>query len=149
MKRTEIITALFDTFDVAKRAMHSHMQTVVEGHGISHSQLELLFTINHTQPTAAKELTQKLQLTAGAISQLVEELVEQSLVERETDSNDRRRQVLRVSTTGNTLIKAFTKRRRELVQQVIEDLSDDELMTWLKIQQKIISEFQALHNHET
>jgi DNA-binding MarR family transcriptional regulator len=145
MNRSEITAQLFDTMDVAKRSMHGHMQTVVEGHAISRTQLELLFTIHHTQPTTAKQLAQKLRLTPGAISQLVEELVEQSLIERETDADDRRRQVLRVSTEGDKLIKAFDKRRREIMGRVIQDLSDEELLVWLKIHKKIITEFQSIH----
>jgi DNA-binding MarR family transcriptional regulator len=75
--RQQIIQDLFDTLDIAKRSMHVHMQTVVAGHNISRTQLELLFTIQHMQPTTAKQLASKLQLTPGAISQLVEELVDQ------------------------------------------------------------------------
>jgi DNA-binding MarR family transcriptional regulator len=145
MDRTEIIAKLMDTLDLAKRSMHAHMQTVVEGHAISRTQLELLFTIHVSQPTTAKDLAQKLQLTAGAISQLVEELVEQGLIERETDASDRRRQVLRASANGDKLIKAFDKRRRDIMNRVIQDLSDEELLTWLKIQKQIINEFQSTH----
>jgi MarR family transcriptional regulator for hemolysin len=144
MKRTEIIAQLFDTMDVAKRSMHGHMRLLVAGHNVSRPQLEVLFTIHHTQPTTAKQLAQKLQLTPGAISQLTEELVEQSLIERQTDTADRRRQLLSLSPAGSELIKAFDKRRRHIMERVMQDLSDDELAAWLKIQRTMISEFKAL-----
>lgn len=149
MKRSELIAALFDTMDVAKRSMHGHMQTLVAGHNISRPQLELLFTIHHTQPTTAKDLALKLHITPGAISQLVEELTDQELIRRETDSTDRRRQVLSISAAGDDVIKAFDKRRRDIMSRVIKDLSDEELLTWLKIHQKMINEFQTAHEQHT
>lgn len=148
MNRSELITTLFDTMDVAKRSMHGHMQTLVAGHSISRGQLELLFTIHHTQPTTAKDLAKLLRLTPGAISQVVEELAEQGLIGREIDSADRRRQVLNVSDEGNKLIKAFEKRRHDVMNRVIQDLTDEELATWLKIHRKMINEFETAHNQQ-
>jgi DNA-binding MarR family transcriptional regulator len=145
MKRTEIIAQLFDTMDVAKRSMHGHMRSLVAGHNVSRPQIELLFTIHHTQPTTAKQLAQKLQLTPGAISQLTEELVEQALVQRKTDVADRRRQFLSLSPEGAELIKTFDKRRRQVMEHVMQNLSDEELAAWLKIQRTMISEFKHLH----
>lgn len=145
MNRSEIIAELFETMDIAKRSMHGHMQTIVEGHAISRTQLELLFTIYHLQPTTAKQLAAKLHLTPGAISQLVEELMEQSLIQRETDSTDRRRQVISLSTEGTAVVKTFEKRRHDVMNKVIENLTDAELVTWLKIQKHIISIFHEMH----
>jgi DNA-binding MarR family transcriptional regulator len=145
MKRAELIAELFDTMDIAKRSMHGHMQTIVEGHAISRTQLELLFTIYHEQPTTAKQLAAKLHLTPGAISQLVDELMEQSLIQRETDPSDRRRQVISLSTEGTAVVKTFEKRRHAVMNKVIENLSDDELVTWLKIQKHIIGIFHEMH----
>lgn len=145
MNRQQVTTDLFDTMDTAKRSMHGQMQVVLKGCNISRTQLELLFTIHHGQPTTAKELAQKLQLTPGAISQLAEELDKQQLIKRHIDPADRRRQSLTVSDAGNDLLKTILKRRRTIMEHVMKDLSDAELATWLKIQQKMIQEFQKLH----
>lgn len=147
--RQQIIKELFETQDIAKRSMHIHMRAVVEGHSISRSQLELLFTIKQDQPTTAKQLAEKLHLTPGAISQFIEELSEQSLVTREVDPGDRRRQLLRLSPEGDKLIRAFDRRRRAIMERVIENLSDEELVIWLKIHQKLISEFKQIHQQHS
>ena len=142
--RASLITELFSTIDVAKRSMHGHMQTVIEGHTISRSEFELLITLRHCQPTTAKQLTRKLNLTPGAISQLVDELTAQTLIESETDPNDRRRHVLHTSANGDRLIKQLDQRRHDILNQVIKDLTDEELETWLKIQHRIIDVFQII-----
>jgi len=148
MTRAELIEALFETMDLAKRTMHGHMQIVLSGCTISRTQLELLFMIRHHQPVTSKELAQKLQLTPGAISQLTEGLDAQFLIKREVDPSDRRKQTLRISPQGNELLKALDKRRREVMKHVMQDLSDEELAVWLRIQQKLTSEFQQLHKQD-
>jgi DNA-binding MarR family transcriptional regulator len=145
MNRSKIIAELFDTMDAAKRSMHGHMQTVVQGHNITRPQLELLFTIHHHQPTTAKHLAQKLNLTPGSISQSVEDLLDQGLIERQADPTDRRRQVIRVSAEGDKIFKALDKRRHEVMNKVIDHLSDEELLTWLKIQKHLTDVFHQLH----
>src|SRR6476469_7990728 len=147
--RAHIIDELLETIDVAKRSMHGHMQMVVEGHSISRTQLELLFTVQHLQPTTAKEIAIMLNLTAGAISQLLDELTNQNLVDREADPADRRKHVIRISDAGNDIMKGLTKRRHDVMQKVIVNLSDEELKTWLKIQKQIIDVFQELHHNKT
>jgi DNA-binding MarR family transcriptional regulator len=145
MNRSQLIAELFETMDIAKRSMHGHMQTIVQGHAISRTQLELLFTIYHLQPTTAKQLAAKLHLTPGAISQLVEELMDQKLIQRETDPTDRRKQVISLTDEGRAVVKTFEKRRHSVMNQVIENLTDDELITWLKIQKHIIAIFHEMH----
>jgi DNA-binding MarR family transcriptional regulator len=152
MNRSKLIAELFETMDIAKRSMHGQMQTIVQGHAISRTQLELLFTIYHLQPTTAKQLAIKLHLTAGAISQLVEELMEQTLIHRQTDPSDRRKQVISLTDEGREVVKTFEKRRHNVMNQVIENLTDEELVTWLKIQKHIIAIFHQMHpekDHKT
>lgn len=145
MRRSELIAELFETMDIAKRSMHGHMQTIVQGHAISRTQLELLFTIYHLQPTTAKHLAAKLHLTPGAISQLVDELLEQTLIQRQPDPADRRKQIISLTEEGREVVKTFEKRRHNVMNQVIENLTDEELVTWLKIQKHIIAIFHEMH----
>jgi DNA-binding MarR family transcriptional regulator len=79
------------------------------------------------------------------VSQVIEALANRKLIQRETDPTDRRRQVLRLSAKGDGLVQKLDKHRRDVMHRVIKDLSDDELATWLKIQQKIMTEFQSVH----
>jgi DNA-binding MarR family transcriptional regulator len=125
--------------------MHAYMQSAFSAYDITPSELQLLFTIYHGQPITAKELASHLHLTAGAVSQVIEALANRKLIQRETDPTDRRRQVLRLSAKGDGLVQKLDKHRRDVMHRVIKDLTDDELATWLKIQQKIMTEFQSVH----
>lgn len=145
MNRQKAIDELFDTMDIAKRNLRGRMLSITSGKNISHAQLEVLFSIRTSQPINPKELAAKLSMTPGAISQLIDVLEDQRLISRQTDTDDRRRQVLTVSDRGNRLMKSIERRRRTVMENVIKGLTDEELELWLRIQKKIISEFQALH----
>jgi MarR family multiple antibiotic resistance transcriptional regulator len=143
MTRDEMIKTLFENMSVAKRGMHARMQSITNDYPISHTQLELLFTIEHLQPVSFKQLAHKLHLTPGAISQLVDSLTQQSLVERETDPNDRRVQCLRLSKKASEMMDAIKQHHRNVLNRVVQDLTTEELTVWMRIQQKMIAEFQT------
>ena len=149
MNRQEIISQLFDTMDIAKRSMHGHFQAVMQGSDLTRPQLELLFSIKHHDGPTSRELATYLHVSPGAVSQILEGLDEQQLIERQIDPSDRRRQVLRVSASGKAVIKRIETRRRQMMERVMQGLSDDELLVWLAIQRKIISEFKVMHQVKT
>jgi DNA-binding MarR family transcriptional regulator len=134
--------------DIAKRSMRGRLLSITSGRNISHTQLELLFTVHHMQPVSPKVLAGKLCLSPGAISQLIDALDGHRLIKRETDPTDRRRQVLSVSKHGQTMLKNLERKRRTVIENVIQDLSDEELTVWLRIQKKLIHEFQAAHTNK-
>ena len=146
MDRKKVIDELFDTMDVAKRNLRGRMLSITDGKNISHAQLEVLFSIRQSQPINPTELANRLSMTPGAISQLIDVLEDQRLITRQTDENDRRRQVLAISPDGLAMLKSIERRRRSVMENVIQGLTDEELTLWLRIQKKIINEFHAIHS---
>ena len=147
MNRKQAIDELFDTMDIAKRNLRGRMLSITSGKNISHAQLEVLFSIRASEPINPTELASRLSMTPGAISQLIDVLEDQRLITRQTDPEDRRRQVLAMSQRGMRLLKSIETRRRTVMENVIQGLTDEELELWLRIQKKIINEFQALHSN--
>ena len=142
--RDELIRMLFETMDVAKRSMWAQMQAASKALPIPRAQIELLHAIRHTQPVSFKELAKQLQLTPGAISQLADGLEQQGFIERKADPNDRRIQCLLVTKSGDKILQDVAKKRRAIFEAVANELSDEELEVWVKVQQSIIKQFQAL-----
>jgi DNA-binding MarR family transcriptional regulator len=141
--RDELIRTLFDGMDATKRGMYAQLQAVNRTLPIPRSQLELLIAIRHTQPISFKELAKQLYLTPGAISQLAEGLEQQAFIIRRADPNDRRIQCLEVSKKGDKLLQTVSKRRRSIMEAVVQELTDEELEIWVRVQQKLIKQFQA------
>ncbi|MGH7237973.1 MAG: MarR family winged helix-turn-helix transcriptional regulator, partial [Candidatus Saccharimonadales bacterium] len=119
------------------RVMHGRMHVFAGECPISLSQMELLFTLKHMQPTSPKQLGNEMKLTPGAISQLLEGLVERGLVERRHDPTDRRAQTISLSSSGKTQLSDIEKRRGKILQSVLQELTTEELEVLLRVQEKL------------
>lgn len=147
--RDELIERLFATMEKTKRGMHAHMHAINRMVPIPRAQLELLTVIRYGQPISSRELARQLYMTPGAVSQLVDGLAEQELIVRRIDAKDRRVQCLEVSKKGDAVLESVEKQRREIMQSVVQELTDQELEVWVTVQQKLIERFQAKFNKET
>lgn len=141
--RDTLIQDLFENMNALKRGMRNHMHALMPDCPLSRTQLELLFMVQHMQPVSSKQLAAHMQLTAGAVSQLIEGIERQGFLERHTDEQDRRVHHLSVSAQGEQLIRAFEKNRRRMIETIIKDLSDEELEIWLRVQKKMVTFFKT------
>ncbi|MGH7239389.1 MAG: MarR family winged helix-turn-helix transcriptional regulator, partial [Candidatus Saccharimonadales bacterium] len=133
----ELINHLYQNMEATKRVMHGRMHVFAGECPISLSQMELLFTLKHMQPTSPKQLGNEMKLTPGAISQLLEGLVERGLVERRHDPTDRRAQTISLSSSGKTQLSDIEKRRGKILQSVLQELTTEELEVLLRVQEKL------------
>ena len=143
-QRDDLISNIFESMNAVKRSMHGRMHAIIGDSPISRSQLELLFSLKQLQPVTSKKLAASMQLTPGAISQLLDGLYEEGLITRETDSSDRRVQILRVSTKGTSQMRLMEKKRHELFKSILDELTDDELKLLLQVQQKMVSRINTI-----
>ncbi|HSX42793.1 MAG TPA: MarR family transcriptional regulator [Candidatus Saccharimonadales bacterium] len=148
--RTELIERLFASMDQTKRVMHAQLHAILGRMvPISRAQLELLTLIHYARSIRAKDIARQLYMTPGAVSQLAEGLAEQGLIIRRTDEKDRRIQWLEVTQKGESLLQDVEMRRREIMQPIFQELTDEELEVWIIIQQKLVEQFQsALHTQQ-
>jgi len=141
--RAELIKIVFENTSTLKRGMQAYLQVASRDLSISRTQLELLDIIQNLQPVSFKKLAQQLYLTPGAVSQLADSLLQQGLLDRETDPNDRRIQCLRLTKKGQKVLATIDKRRAAVMKKVMQGLSTEQIQLWAHIQQNMISRFQA------
>jgi DNA-binding MarR family transcriptional regulator len=141
--REELTKRIFEHSEAMKRGMYTHMQAYFHNLPLSRPLLEVLSAIKHLQPVSSKEIAQQLYLTPGAVSQSVESLDQEGYLVREADANDRRIQYLRLSKKGEKLLQDVEKQRRNMMEKAMQGLTLEELTVWLKVQTKLIQQFQA------
>ena len=143
--RADIINRIFEHAEAMKRGMYGHMQAYFRNLPVQRAPLEVLSAVKHLQPVSSKEIARQLYLTPGAVSQSVESLNQHGYLVREADQADRRIQYLRLSKKGEKLLTDIGRHRREMMEQVMRDLTFEELTVWLKVQTKMAEQFQAAH----
>lgn len=100
---------------------------------ITPPQFGMLYCLFHNGPHTMKELSERMDLTHGASTGLVDRLHRLGLVERERSLEDRRVVHVAVTTEGQKLIERIELRRHAILGKIIDQLTPEERRLMLKI----------------
>lgn len=138
-QRQKLLQELFGSFWVMQASMKSmHGWSQRAAHQPTKQQFELLFAVKQLDQPSIKELAERLDITSGAVSQLVEHMEQTQLVERVESEQDRRTVRVRLTRRGANLFRHFHARRMAKVDEYLSVLSDDELAQFVGLLQKIM-----------
>lgn len=124
--------------------MASIMRCVHAGHGFHCSgfflrpiHARILLFIERRETVALKDLAEWLNVTPGAVTQMVDALAGMGLVQREEDTKDRR--IIRIRLTGLALDKLEELKKGYLtsVSRVFGVLSDMEIEEFVMLLNKV------------
>lgn len=144
MDRPELLKQFATNMTLLKHGMHARMLQLTQSLSLTRSQFELLATIHHTPRATVKNLSKQFSLTPGAISQLVEQVVQQGYIARAPDPEDRRTILLSLTTAGDTLIQKLERERTDILRVTLASLTDDELAAMVTAQKKLVTALQAI-----
>ena len=94
--------------------------------GLSMPQFSILMQLHYRGACGMSEISERFEVTAAAASQLVDKLVQSSLIQREEDPHDRRAKVLNITDKGRELIQQGIEERYRWVDQLAENLTVEE-----------------------
>ncbi len=149
MDRTEAITEIITYISSIKRALQGRTYRCHDGTHLTSGQLGVLFGIKHHGPISAQDLATRLAVTAGAVSQTVESLLESNFIERTPRADSRRTFDLNLSDSGAQKLMEIELERYAMIEQTTTDLTDDELVLFVTLLQKILLAVQTDKNIHT
>jgi DNA-binding MarR family transcriptional regulator len=123
-----------DTF--IHRSMHDSAR-FVKASGFSMPQFFLLMQVHRHAHCGISDLSEHLEITNAATSQLVEKLVQARLLERAEDPNDRRAKQVSLTLAGEEMIEKAIAERSRWVDDLVTVLNVEE-------QQKVTEAFEIL-----
>ncbi|MFH1446870.1 MAG: MarR family winged helix-turn-helix transcriptional regulator [Chloroflexota bacterium] len=94
--------------------------------GFSMTQVSALFHLRHRGSCGVSDLAEHLGVTNAAASQMLDRLVEQSLIVRSEDPHDRRGKQIVLSDQGLNLLKESVRARQGWVADLILLLTPDQ-----------------------
>ena len=95
--------------------------------GLSIPQFDLLSTLTEREGTTQQELAERLYVTKGNVSGLVDRLVEAGLVERRAAAGDRRSHALHLTDKGRALAERGIAAQRDYVARTLGRLPEGDL----------------------
>lgn len=134
MNRQELFIIFEDAMQSVKRQMIKITSGLID---MSPAQMHLLMVLGESGPSTIKQLSEKLDVTSGAITQHVDALEKLELVSRSVNSDNRREVVVSIMPKGWQQFKEMSKKKDVGLNAIFEKLSDDELETLVKLVEKI------------
>ena len=115
------------------------------GLDISMAQLKGLLALAPNRTSTISQLAELLRIGRSATSLLVDRMVQDGLVERAEDTEDRRRTVIRLSRRGEALITRLRQGRAERnpLPTWLANLSDQDLLALVQGLRALAAEAQA------
>jgi len=95
--------------------------------GLTLTQLRVLFVLRAEDGASASVLAERLNVTPSTLTRIVDRLVGQGLVRRETDDNDRRLVRHYLSANGASTVEELERGGRARMNEVMDRLSDAQM----------------------
>jgi len=131
-----LVSALTDWSEVfMKHSMHNFIHYSKES-GLSMSQIGALFRLFHKGNSAVSDIGDELGVTTAAVSQMLDRLVQQGLILRNEDPNDRRMKQIVLTDKGRlTLQEIFYARQSWLINlaSVLSESEKEQVVTALNV----------------
>ncbi len=133
---------------MSHRQMYVLLQRALSAGELTVSQMHQMSLIQQSEPISLKALAARMQLTPGAVTQIVDALENIGYVERKQDKHDRRVTNISISKLGVQKMADFKKTSQHVFRQASRSLSEQELEAFLKAQQKMLAYFEAQNEKE-
>ncbi len=110
------------------------------------SQLRVVGVIYDRHPAGVmlKDIADELKLTPGAISQTVDVLVRENLVERTTSPTDRRAILLRPTAAGLELKEQHARQINAVMQTISKDVKSEDFDIFVKVLAHLLEQINTL-----
>ncbi len=125
--KAHLISEVVDLHRRVNRALRQHGPEAWMELNLTVAQLKSLFFISNRGSSNSRKLAEALGVTPANVTGIVDRLVEQGLVSRQENPEDRRVLLLRATDKGEAILADLRERRITHLSDVLAGLSAEEL----------------------
>lgn len=128
-----------DKLIINLRDMSHIMRSLYEGKG---SQKRILIILDEVGVITQRELTQRLGIQPGSVSEVLAKLEGAELITRTLSETDRRTTDIRLTDKGERLATEAAEQRRRRHEEMFSCLTGEEKQTLLSITEKVYADWE-------
>jgi len=116
--------------------------------GLSMPQMSTLFHLHHADECGVSNIGEHLGVTNAAASQMIDRLVQQGLIRRTEDPNDRRGKQLKLTNKGASIVQEGIKVRLRWIENLTGALTFEEqesVISAITLLTTTVQELEANH----
>ena len=125
-ERQALALKLWVVFSRAHAAVEARAQADVARHGLTVAEFGILEALYHKGPLLLNELKDKILVSAGGITYLVDRLEKRGLVERRRCDRDRRAYYAALTEDGEAFVAEIFPAHARCIEQALAGLDADE-----------------------
>ncbi len=133
MPKSVTAAQVADEFSRTAKVLVRHFNERLGEHGVSTPRSRLVVEVARSQPVRLTELALAVGIAQGTASTLVDALVRDGLLERQTSAGDRRSVLLRVTAQGAALAQDWTAGYERAAEELFEPLTAEQMSTLIDI----------------
>ncbi len=142
--RKELSETLAEWVEITMHRTVGGFVAYAKTNGISLSQLRALVHIHHMGMSGVSGVGDELDVTAAAASQILDRLVQQNLVVRAEDPDDRRAKRIELTDAGSTAVSECMAQRHHWFETLTDSLSKEERQMVSQALEILISKSESL-----
>ncbi|MBN1190677.1 MAG: MarR family transcriptional regulator [Dehalococcoidales bacterium] len=132
MKKESLINEIIKNQRLVNRHMDQYNPDIWMGLSLTIAQVKSLFFIFNEGTVNFRQLAAAMKVTPSNVTGIIDRLVEQELVSRTENPEDRRMLMLRLTEKGEVLISNLRERRFNQMSSVLSRMTESELEVVLK-----------------
>ena len=125
-EREDLMKSFQEWFEVLMHRSMRRFMHFTRNSGLSMSMIGALFHLNLREKAGVKEMGDHLGVTSAAASQMLERLVQQDLIQRNEDPDDRRVKQIIITKKGCKMLEEGLQARRGWLNELVDSLSETE-----------------------
>ena len=126
-ERTEWALKLWVVMNRASRSIETHLREQVESHGLSYTEFGVLEVLLHRGPLPIGEIGDRILLTSGSMTYVINKLEKRELIFRRECASDRRVIYAELTRAGKDLIRRVFSEHESLLSDLSGGLTVAEL----------------------
>ncbi len=138
MSDDQYLTHLFVEFH---EKLSSWESSVVEGKGLTTTQMHTLEILGVHGPLRMKELAGRLGVTTGTLTIQADRLEKKDLIRRMPHATDRRSNVIEMTATGKALFEEHNRHHLELTREIMAELDSGQREALVHCLEHILKSF--------
>ena len=126
MEKMELTGLLVEWSNVFMRVSTQDFNRFARTNGLSMLQLMVMMHLYHRGPQEVTAFAEIMQISPAGASQMVERLVQEEMVERQSATTDRRVREVHLTHAGRSVVEAGLAAQRQLLEKLVTDINAHE-----------------------
>lgn len=137
MDRKDLLEKIFEEMEILKRSLSMPRLKCFETEPLTPLQWKVLLVIVKMKKATTTEISSKIGITKGAVSQQIDILQRNGYIKQLTDSSDRRKRIYVPQKKALELVECLRKEFLSHLEGLFVRLDDEELRELLRILKKM------------